>query len=350
MNPYFSIIVPVYNTQQFLSECLNSLINQSFRDWECIILNDGSSDNSAHICDEYGRKDSRFVVIHQRNKGQSATRNRGLDCAQGEWIVFLDSDDYLDISFCQNMYNYSKKYQGVDLFSFGMKRFFDKTIISDKKYKSEQVISSLDLIRGWDFTHAGCSYMWNCKTIEKTHLRFIDGFTFCEDQELLSRIFLHDPKIVLLPYSPYYYRKNSSSITSQKQISLTWCESYLFAATNLWKYAKANNLTNSEVLPYLLSDFYDQFIFYMYENINFDKKLGYQKYAKYYDSLCSEYVYFRSIKRFRYYRFSERLFHLFSNKYNRFWIRFNMIKNKAKKIVYYIIFRDRNISNYRINL
>ena len=94
--PKISIIVPVYNVEKYLRRCLDSIASQTFNDWECILIDDGSPDNSGVICDEYAEKDSRFRVIHQKNAGVSAARNAGLDAARGEWVGFVDSDDWIE--------------------------------------------------------------------------------------------------------------------------------------------------------------------------------------------------------------------------------------------------------------
>ncbi len=93
--PFFSIIIPVFNTSGYLEFCLDSIIKQEFTDWECVLVDDGSSDGSEKICGEYAEKDSRFKVFHQKNSGVSAARNFGLDKADGEWIWFIDSDDVI---------------------------------------------------------------------------------------------------------------------------------------------------------------------------------------------------------------------------------------------------------------
>lgn len=90
-----SIIIPIYNAEKYLRQCLNSIISQTYQDWECILVDDGSSDGSPAICDEYVKKDSRFKVVHKSNEGVSAARNDGLEKAKGEWIYFCDADDRL---------------------------------------------------------------------------------------------------------------------------------------------------------------------------------------------------------------------------------------------------------------
>ena len=95
MNPFFSIIIPVYRSGPFLRDCLDSVRNQAMTDWECICINDGSPDGSGAILDEYARKDARFRVIHKRNEGVSAARNLGISLAHAPHLAFVDADDRL---------------------------------------------------------------------------------------------------------------------------------------------------------------------------------------------------------------------------------------------------------------
>lgn len=107
-----SIIIPVYNAERFLRRCLNSVLNQSYSNWECIIVDDGSKDSSPAICDEYVKTDSRFKVIHKENGGVSRARNTGLSLVVGEWVTFVDSDDELALDalkhFIESMERYPK--------------------------------------------------------------------------------------------------------------------------------------------------------------------------------------------------------------------------------------------------
>ena len=100
--PKISIIVPVYQVEKYLRRCLDSIVAQTFTDWECILVDDGSPDNSGKICDEYAEIDNRFRVFHQENAGVSAARNKGLDVAKGEWITFVDSNDYIEEDYLQS--------------------------------------------------------------------------------------------------------------------------------------------------------------------------------------------------------------------------------------------------------
>lgn len=98
-----SIIIPVYNVEKYLDQCLESVLNQSHADFECILVNDGSTDNSGNICDKWAKKEPRIKVFHQENQGVSATRNYGIDKSQGEYIVFVDSDDWVDIDYLETL-------------------------------------------------------------------------------------------------------------------------------------------------------------------------------------------------------------------------------------------------------
>ena len=93
-----SIIVPLYNCELYLAECIEGVLSQSYKDWELLLINDGSSDGSGKVCNSFAEKDSRIKVINKRNTGVSDTRNQGLDIASGEYVIFLDSDDY----WCDN--------------------------------------------------------------------------------------------------------------------------------------------------------------------------------------------------------------------------------------------------------
>ena len=100
-SPKISIIIPVYNVEDYLSMCIESVIAQTYKDWELILVDDGSPDNSGSICDEYASRDPRIRVIHKKNAGVSAARNTGIEAANGEWISFIDSDDWVDTDYLE---------------------------------------------------------------------------------------------------------------------------------------------------------------------------------------------------------------------------------------------------------
>ena len=116
MNPIISIIIPVYNAEKTLNRCVDSVLNQTFHDWELLLIDDGSKDRSMYLCDEYALKDKRIKVFHKKNGGVSSARNMGLDYARGEWITFVDSDDYI----CENIFDLvSSHNEDLLIFNYG---------------------------------------------------------------------------------------------------------------------------------------------------------------------------------------------------------------------------------------
>lgn len=126
--PFISFIVPVYNVEAYLNECVDSIIDQTCGDWELILIDDGSCDESPRICDEYAWQDNRIKVIHQSNQGVAIARNAGLDVATGEWIWFVDSDDWIELNAISILRSNYIKYlcEATDLIMFGYSRDSEK--------------------------------------------------------------------------------------------------------------------------------------------------------------------------------------------------------------------------------
>lgn len=136
--PQISIIVPVYNVEKYLRQCLDSITSQTFTDWECILVDDGSKDKSGSICDEYAQKDNRFKVIHKPNGGVSSARNLGIERAEGNYICFLDSDDKMKPELLKTC---TEKIGNSDILIFGFERFgrrTDKMILKDLKVSGKE--------------------------------------------------------------------------------------------------------------------------------------------------------------------------------------------------------------------
>lgn len=117
-NSLISVIVPVYNVEKYLPQCLNSIINQTYENLEIILINDGSTDNSGNICDEYAKRNSRIKAIHKENGGASSARNIGLDICKGDYIGFVDSDDWIELDMYESLYKYMRE-KDVDITCFG---------------------------------------------------------------------------------------------------------------------------------------------------------------------------------------------------------------------------------------
>ena len=113
-NEKISVIVPVYNVKLYLHKCVDSILNQTYQNIEVLLIDDGSTDGSSDICDSYTEKDSRIKVVHKKNGGLSSARNTGLDMATGEYILFVDSDDYIDIEMIRRLYDALVKTGGYE--------------------------------------------------------------------------------------------------------------------------------------------------------------------------------------------------------------------------------------------
>lgn len=185
-----SIIIPVYNTERYFRRCLDSIASQSFKDWECILVDDGSTDGSQAICDEYAKKDCRFIVIHKDNEGVSAARNVGLKYAAGDWIYFCDSDDRLHDEYSlSNLLELSEhadlavcSYVALDDHNKCITDYIrlDKPFIgelSGDQYFYKRLVSDLNL----DYVGFLVTKLFRRSIIEKNNLHFAKDIKYAED-------------------------------------------------------------------------------------------------------------------------------------------------------------------------
>lgn len=224
-----SIIVPVYNVEKYLGECIDSLINQTYKNIEIILVDDGSKDNSGCICDDYANQDSRIKVIHAPNGGVSLARNIGLDNASGEWITFVDSDDWLDLDFCQKLIEKSSQADIVFArmirnFSDGKtSNFFETTLVNvantpyDLQYiihdrihteKNGQFVT--DCIHG-----SVCRSLLKRSIIEENNIRFMVGVKALEDRLFIMKYLSLCKVGALVDEYLYHYRCVLTSATQK---------------------------------------------------------------------------------------------------------------------------------------
>ena len=203
-----SIIVPVYKVEQYLCRCLDSIVAQTFTDWECILVDDGSPDDSGTICDEYAENDKRFRVFHQENAGVSAARNKGLDEAKGEWICFVDSDDWIEKEMLEKMYNLAVKNK-AEVVVCGCK--MTDTISIEKKFNPKIGWLNIPVDFVW-YMHGPWSKLFNRMAIE--NIRFPLNITLGEDLYFVFQVFaFHTKTIFGMDSSFYNYFVNPNSVT-----------------------------------------------------------------------------------------------------------------------------------------
>ncbi|MCH5327993.1 MAG: glycosyltransferase family 2 protein [Coprobacter sp.] len=177
----FSIIIPVYNVAPYIRKCLDSVLTQDVNDWEALLIDDGSTDGSGSVCDEYAGRDSRFRVFHKTNGGVSSARNMGLDNARGEWVWYVDPDDWLAedaLTFLADAVNG----KNCDTVFFGIEYYDESTALMGCEDRESIVDRAKDetIILG---DYPPQNYLLKREIIEKHHLRFSDGIPVGEDLE-----------------------------------------------------------------------------------------------------------------------------------------------------------------------
>lgn len=219
MKDLISVIVPVYNVEKYINKCIDSIINQTYKNIEIILIDDGSTDNSGKICDEYSKKDNRVKVIHKKNSGVSSTRNIGIQKAIGEWIAFVDSDDWIELNFCEEMLLTAVE-EGADCVICKCNKVRnEETNKSEHKnqkelYNSREfLIKVLNVQSGYGFCHS--------KMIKKETIK---GITFDtqlkvgEDALFNIQIAENMKKIVFNGNPLYNYRINGESVVRRYDI------------------------------------------------------------------------------------------------------------------------------------
>ena len=212
MSKLVSIIVPVYKVEQYLKRCMDSVLNQTYKNIEIILVNDGSPDNCPALCDKYAKIDSRVRVIHKENGGLSSARNVALDSVKGDYIFFVDSDDWLALDTLEVLNEYLEK--DYDMISF------QRTYLTEEKVveKGEKNPKDMDVSQYIDSSFLGRYDFFVTTKIFKTevfsNIRFLEGRNY-EDLEIMHRLFLNLKKVVGWDYFLYYYWKgNEGAITN----------------------------------------------------------------------------------------------------------------------------------------
>ena len=210
--PLISVIVPVYNVEKYLNKCVDSIINQTYKNLEIILVDDGSPDNCPKICDDYSKKDNRIVVIHKNNGGLSDARNAGIDIANGEYLSFVDSDDYIDEKYVEVLYDLIDKYNSK-ISMVDIKRVFENGKIYSNSNNKEFVLTQKDffdkmLYGERDLDNSASGKLYHKKLFND--IRYPVGRLY-EDTATTYKIILKNYIIPVKSVSLYNYmiRKNS---------------------------------------------------------------------------------------------------------------------------------------------
>lgn len=233
----FSIIVPVYGVEKYIDQCVKSVLNQTYGEYELILVDDGSPDNCGSICDEYAKNDGRIKTVHKKNGGLSSARNAGLDIAQGEYIIFLDSDDFWDDTEALSGIDANLSETNADVLIFPAKRYYEESgevtyILAEEpdrnKIISQDINSAAEYLLKHNIYRAAA---WNKvirrSLIEEHKMRFKEG-VLSEDMDWCGDLLLYAKRFDFFKKPFYAYRQQrSGSITSGKSEKLTADKIYL---------------------------------------------------------------------------------------------------------------------------
>lgn len=246
-NPKISIIVPIFNKGKYLSKCIESIVAQTFTDYEVLLINDGSTDDSVNICEQISAKDHRFKLVSQANSGVSAARQKGLELATGDYIIHVDPDDFVDSLFLELLYNAAVK-SNADM---AICDFYETTLNSERIISQKVSNNPSDLYcQYFTTTHASCCNKLIHRRCIRSDERFPIGINMCEDTIFNIRILKQIKNIEYVNQPLYHYCRYENSITNSttpKQIYQLFQAYLLLTSITKINYPKA--------IPYIQSAF-----------------------------------------------------------------------------------------------
>ncbi|MBE6390082.1 MAG: glycosyltransferase [Lentisphaerae bacterium] len=263
MKPKVSIIVPAYNTGQYISGCLQSLVGQTLREIEIIAVNDGSTDDTLEIIESFARKDDRIKVINQNNLKQGAARNNGMKAASGEYMSFVDSDDWVDTDFCEKLYTLAIRYD-ADIAAANLLKHKGRRCRRNIFYRNvSQAVSLPEKIRiGLDRKQRFFNVtnkIFRTTFLQTNNLTFPEGCYF-EDVMFMAEATCYANKVVSCPDTAYHYVKNPSSTTKSPLDADKKALDHINVYSELQKFAKENDIILPERLNYFSSRYKTPFI------------------------------------------------------------------------------------------
>ena len=282
-NELVSVILPIYNVELYLKECIESVIRQSYKNLEIILVDDGSTDQSPYICDEYAKVDSRIKVIHKENGGLSDARNVGIQASSGAYIALVDSDDMIAQRFIEELYECCIKSNATIAVCAYSKFSNEDEIIGSNNQDNAKVISGRDLIKqiylgqAVKFGFVAWNKLYSSKLFDGVQYPF--GRIY-EDTFTTYKLFLNSNQIALINKALYFYRIRPESIMSSR-VSLKKIKDGVDADASVVKYFYENQ--DHEILPYVSSYFCKQTILTYYKlipKVNHDEKAEAKKYLK----------------------------------------------------------------------
>jgi len=287
-SPEISVIVPVYQAEIFLPECVESLLDQTYENFEILLIDDGSSDNSGAICDKFALEDKRIRVFHKINGGVSSARNTGLLNARGKYVCFVDADDCMDKTCFADSLEVAKEFD-ADVIQFGYRRISKKGIYQDFTPPARWTYSCLEFYHeSGSYQPAAWGYLFK-RVLLADSLFFSEEIRFGEDQEFTLKALFNANNIATLNKVYYFYRENTLSATSQ-QIDYETALDHLKVVKNLFQFITEKHKGPLSVFyaeaiirlikAYLIKVAQMPLSFSLYRDANRDFKSLYNEYGK----------------------------------------------------------------------
>lgn len=248
--PEISIVIPVYNVATYLPRCIESILNQTFADFELLLIDDGSSDNSGKICNRYALNDSRVKVYHKPNGGVSSARNLGLENIQGRYVTFVDADDYVSENYLEKLFDAAEKYEADITFcgNVWVEDSFEEFIAIDRYEYAESAYNEMNFDEGIEeLTRYNNIFVWGClistSLIKNNSLKFKTDVLLGEDTVFVLNVLSVAKTLVFCEGKPYNYIIRASSASHSRFDSskeLKSLQAYLEAVENLCKARDVN--------------------------------------------------------------------------------------------------------------
>ncbi len=250
----FSVVVPIYNVERYLCQCIDSLVCQTYAEKEIILVDDGSTDSSGILCDEYVRQYDCVRVVHQANQGVSVARNRGLAIARGEWVAFVDADDWVETNMLERLMGFILAIP-AELYRFG--KFTKHTVVSFRSEQEKFRFYSQKHNLNKDVIQTVWGGVYRRDIIQENALAFVnrDEVVF-EDTLFNYHYFLHTRKIAFLPEMPYHYRRHAASYCATRDV-----DAGILCCATLGEYAY--RAVVAQGLPYFQEHFHHHYFLFL---------------------------------------------------------------------------------------
>lgn len=214
--PIISIIVPVYNARRHIKKCISSILAQTMNDFELIIINDGSTDDSLYICKTFARIDKRIRIIDKENEGVSSARNIGIKAAKGDWITFIDADDYVDANYLECLYKHNDYTENI-LIIQGLKQVSNSRTAKNVEFTNEtltgkDIEKAFDSLRIFEYGYT-VAKLYNNRIIQQKNIRFDNEISYSEDLIFMLEYILHCNSIKFIEGTGYHYMSDASNLS-----------------------------------------------------------------------------------------------------------------------------------------